>query len=484
MTIKPGLYIGGSWSASESKETFTAFNPSTEVPIAEYAIASFDDVDRAVQAAASAFPAWSATVPAERARHLEALLAAYERRAENLATALSEEMGAPIDMARASQVRSGANHLRAFIGALRDFHFVEVLSSQAPTQSVRHEPVGVAALITPWNWPLNQITLKVGAALAAGCTMVLKPSEISPDSATIFAEIVHEAGLPPGVFNLVQGDGVTTGATLTAHDKVDIISFTGSTRAGSAILGTAAASIKRVSLELGGKSPSLVFADCDVAEAVRWTANFCFNNSGQSCNAATRLLVERKVYDEAVAVAAEVARQMRVAAASKNGAHIGPLSSKQQFTRVQGHIEQAICDGIRLVAGGVGRPDDRSAGWFVRPTVFADVTAAHALFRDEVFGPVLAITPFDDEAEAVALANDTEYGLAAYVHTNDEARMARVSRQIRAGMLQFNGASRGPGTPFGGFKRSGIGREGGLWGIKEFLEVKLVTGIPQTALEV
>ena len=478
MTIKAGLYIDGAWASSQSSATFTAFNPSTEQPIARYAIASAADVDRAVAAAASAFPDWSTTEAAERGRCLESLLEAYERRADDLAVALSEEMGAPIDFSRASQVRSGANHLRAFIAALKEFPFVESVGPHAPDQAVRHEAVGVAALITPWNWPLNQIALKVGAALAAGCPMVLKPSEISPNSATIFAEIVDAAGMPKGVFNLVQGDGATTGATLAAHDKVDVISFTGSTRAGSAISRSAAGSIKRVSLELGGKSPSVVFADSDVAKAVRWTANFCFNNAGQSCNAATRLLVARSVYDEAVAIAAETARATQVAPAGDPGAHIGPLSSKQQFDKVQGHIEQAVGEGARLVAGGPGRPDALPTGWFARPTVFADVGPEHTLFREEVFGPVLAITPFDDEADAVALANDTEYGLSAYIHTADEERMRRVSRQVRAGMVQFNGQGRAPGTPFGGYKRSGNGREGGRWGIEEFLEVKLVTGVP------
>ncbi|WP_321936299.1 aldehyde dehydrogenase family protein [Paraburkholderia sp. J8-2] len=472
------LYINGIWLQTKSTETFWAVNPSTEEPFAEFGVASAGDVDRAVSAATDAFPAWSASDKSTRSEALSRILEAYESRSEDLAIALATEMGAPIDLARNSQVLSGANHLRAFIKALDAFNFVETASEEVSGQNVLHEAVGVAGLITPWNWPLNQITLKVGAALAAGCTMVLKPSEVSPLSGQIFAEIIDAAGLPKGVFNLVHGDGATTGAALVAHPDIDVISFTGSTRAGIAISEAAAPSIKRVSLELGGKSPSLVFADAELEKAVKWTTNFCFNNSGQSCNAATRLLVERSVYDRAVEIAADVAQNIRVDEAARPGDHIGPLSSRTQFNKVQDCITRAINEGVKLVAGGAGRPEGKQRGFFAKPTVFADVTTEHSIFRDEVFGPVLAITPFDSEEQAVELANDTVYGLSAYIHTSDATRGRRVARQVRAGMVQLNGTSRAPGTPFGGYKQSGNGREGGRWGIEEFLEVKLVTGWP------
>ncbi|QTG17236.1 aldehyde dehydrogenase family protein (plasmid) [Agrobacterium tumefaciens] len=476
MTKHPSLYIDGTWLQTNSEETFWTVNPSTEEPFAEFGVASVGDVDRAVAAAKKALPAWSTSDKGTRSAALSRILDAYEVRSEDLAVALANEMGAPIDLARASQARSGANHLRAFIKALDAFHFVEPASDEVSGQEVLLEAVGVAALITPWNWPLNQITLKVGAALAAGCTMVLKPSEVSPLSGQIFAEIVDAADLPKGVFNLVHGNGTVTGAALVAHPDVDVISFTGSTRAGIAISQAAAPAIKRVSLELGGKSPSLVFADADLEKAVKWTTSFCFNNTGQSCNAATRLLVERSVYDKAVEIAADVARNTRVDDAAIAGDHIGPLSSKTQFDKVQGCINQALDEGVKLVAGGAGRPEDKQRGFFAKPTVFVDVTAEHSIFRDEVFGPVLAITPFDNEEQAIELANDTVYGLSAYIHTGDAARGRRVARQVRAGMVQLNGSSRAPGTPFGGYKQSGNGREGGRWGIEEFLEVKLVAG--------
>ncbi|BCH68234.1 MULTISPECIES: aldehyde dehydrogenase family protein [Rhizobium/Agrobacterium group] len=476
MAPRPSIYIDNTWQPATGGDTFWAVNPSTEEAFAEFQIASAEDVDRAVKAAKNALPAWSASEASMRVDALSRLLKAYVARTEDLARALAAEMGAPIDFARTSQIGAGANHLRAFIKALQEFHFAEPALVGSENQEILREAVGVAALITPWNWPLNQITLKVGAALAAGCTVVLKPSEVSPVSGQIFAEIVEAANLPKGVFNLVQGTGAVTGAAMVAHPDVDVVSFTGSTRAGIAISYAAAPSIKRVSLELGGKSPSIVFADADVEKAVRWTANFCFNNTGQSCNASTRMLVERSVYDRAVKLATEVAEGIVVERADLPGTHIGPLSSKVQYDKVLSCIDQAVSEGVNLITGGRGRPEHHKRGYFVSPTVFAGVTPEHSLFRDEVFGPVLAITPFDSEEEAIELANDTVYGLSAYIHTEDAAKGKRVARSVRAGMVQLNGSARAPGTPFGGYKQSGNGREGGRWGIEEFLETKLVAG--------
>ncbi|MBB97835.1 MAG: aldehyde dehydrogenase family protein [Rhodobacteraceae bacterium] len=482
MTFALEHFIGGDRIACTDGE-IAVINPSTEATLGKFAPAGPDLVDRAVAAAVKAFPAWSTTAPQDRHAALLRIADAYEARIEDLAQALSAEMGAPIDFARKSQAGAGLNHLRAFARALENYSFRTPVGPEAPDQAILHEPVGVAALITPWNWPLNQIALKVGAALAAGCTMVLKPSEISPMTAQVFAEIIEAADLPTGVFNMVQGDGAVTGSALVAHPDVAIVSFTGSTRAGVAISQSAAPDVKRVSLELGGKSPSIVFADADVEKAVRWTATFCFNNTGQSCNAATRLLVERSVYDKAMEIAKQTAEAQKVGPASASGDHIGPLSSPAQFEKVQGLIGKAIEEGATVLVGGAGRPDALPEGLFARPTIFADVTPEQTIFREEVFGPVLTMTPFDTEEEAIALANDTEYGLSAYLHSQDPARVQRVGAQLRAGMVQANSHGRAPGTPFGGYRRSGIGREGGRWGIEEFLEVKLVTGWPVSEAE-
>jgi len=335
----------------------------------------------------------------------------------------------------------------------------------------------VAALITPWNWPMNQVVLKVGAALAAGCTMVLKPSEIAPMSSIVFAEIMDEADVPAGVFNMVNGDGAGVGSILSAHPQIDVVSFTGSTRAGILISKAAADTVKTVSLELGGKSPNLVFADSDLDAAVERGTSFCFANTGQSCNAATRMLVERSAYERAVEVAKATAEATQVDMPDKPGSHIGPLVSQAQFDKVQKLIQVGIDEGARLVAGGTGRPEGLNRGWFARPTVFADATPDMTIMREEIFGPVLAIMPFDTEDEAVALANDTPYGLAAYIQTGSADRARRVASRLRAGMIQVNGAHRASGMPFGGYKQSGVGREGGTFGIEEFLEVKTVSGI-------
>src|SRR5690606_25129538 len=338
------------------------------------------------------------------------------------------------------------------------------------------EPIGVCGLITPWNWPMNQIALKVIPALAVGCTVILKPSEIAPMSAMLFAEFVDEAGFPQGVFNLDNGEGAVVGEALSQHPDVDMMSFTGSTRAGTAVSRAAVATVKRVSLELGGKSPNIVFADADLEKTIARSLAHCFENTGQSCNAPTRMLVERSVYDKAVELARKVAEGTKVGDPAEEGDHIGPLSSSIQFEKVQKLIQKGIDEGARLVAGGTGRPDGFNEGDFVKPTVFADVNNDMTTAREEIFGPVLAMIPFDTEEEAIAIANDTPCGLAAYIQTGNPERAKRVARKLRAGMIQINGTSRAPGSPFGGYKQSGNGREGGKWGLEDFMEVKLISG--------
>ncbi|MEZ5383565.1 MAG: aldehyde dehydrogenase family protein [Microthrixaceae bacterium] len=471
------FYVDGGWMEPLGATRLPVHNPSDESVVGEVALGSDDDVHRAVAAANTAVAAWGSTEPEERSALLARLAECYEARMDEMALAISTEMGSPIDMALLAQAGAGQFHLRGFVKTLGEMTFDRPLREDRPGDRIRLEPTGVAALITPWNWPMNQVTLKVGAALAAGCTMVLKPSELAPLSSLLFAELVDEAGFPPGVFNLVNGNGLGVGTALTSHPDVDVVSFTGSTRAGVAVTKAAAPTVKRVSLELGGKSPNLVFADCDVVEAVRRGAAHCFDNTGQSCNAPTRMLVERSVYDQAVDLAAEVAATTRCAPASEPGGHIGPLVSAAQFERVQALIKAGIEEGARLVEGGPGRPDGLTEGWFVRPTVFADVSPDMRIAREEIFGPVLAMAPFDSEEEALALANNTPYGLASYVQTGDAERARRVSAGLRAGMVQVNGAPRAPGSPFGGYKQSGVGREGGVWGVEEFLETKSVSGL-------
>jgi aldehyde dehydrogenase (NAD+) len=475
MIERKSFYIDGAWQKALSGRDHAVINPSTEEPCAVIALGGQADTDAAVAAAKAAFPAWMATPPAERIAHVEKILKVYESRAEDLAQATSMEMGAPIDMARQSQVPSGTWHITNFLNAARSFEFDAPLGDHAPNDRIIHEAVGVVAMITPWNWPQNQITLKVIAGLIAGCTMVLKPSEESPLNALIFAEIIHEAGLPKGVFNLVNGDGPGVGSQLSAHPDVDMISFTGSSRAGKLISKAAADTLKRVSLELGGKGANLIFADAD-DKAVKRGVIHCMNNTGQSCNAPTRMLVERSRYDRAVAEAAEVAAAIKVGPAHEEGRHIGPVVNEAQFNKIQGLIQTGIDEGARLVAGGPGRPDGLNRGFFVRPTVFADVTNEMTIAREEIFGPVLSIIPFDTEEEGLRIANDTPYGLTNYVQTGDPARANRLARALRSGMVEMNGKSRSAGSPFGGMKQSGHGREGGTWGIEDFLEVKAVSG--------
>ncbi|WP_273784265.1 aldehyde dehydrogenase family protein [Brucella intermedia] len=473
---KTDFYIDGAWRAPVEAKSIEVINPANEKPYAVISAGSAKDIDLAVAAARKAFPSWSETSAADRIGYIRRLVEIYEARLEEMAKAISLEMGAPITLARESQAAAGLSHTKAFIAAFENFEFEELLSPKFPNQTIVREPIGVCGLITPWNWPMNQIALKVIPALAVGCTVILKPSEIAPMSAMLFAEFVDEAGFPQGVFNLVNGEGAVVGEALSQHPDVDMMSFTGSTRAGTAVSRAAAATVKRVSLELGGKSPNIVFADADLEKTIARSLAHCFENTGQSCNAPTRMLVERSVYDKAVELARKVAEGTKVGDPAEEGDHIGPLSSSIQFEKVQKLIQKGIDEGARLVAGGTGRPDGFNEGDFVKPTVFADVNNDMTIAREEIFGPVLAMIPFDTEEEAIAIANDTPYGLAAYIQTGSPERAKRVARKLRAGMVQINGTSRAPGSPFGGYKQSGNGREGGKWGLEDFMEVKLISG--------
>ncbi|MGH6806375.1 MAG: aldehyde dehydrogenase family protein, partial [Ensifer adhaerens] len=396
---------------------------------------------------------------------------------DEMVATITMELGAPTTMTREQQADVGVGHLQGFIDALKRLKTRDTLPNG---DMILREPIGVCGLITPWNWPINQIALKVVPALATGSTCVLKPSEFTPLNAMLYAEMIDEAGFPAGVFNLVNGDGLNAGAALSKHRDIDMMSFTGSTRAGIAVSKDAAETVKRVTLELGGKSPNIVFADADFEDRVTGSVFECFNNSGQSCDAPTRMLVERSVYDKVVEIARRVGGEARVGDPTQEGSHIGPLVSDVQFGRVQALIEAGIAEGARLVVGGAGKPEGFETGYFVKPTIFADVNNTMRIAREEVFGPVLAIIPFDTEEEAIAIANDTNYGLAAYVQTGDPKRAERVASRLRAGMVHINGGPHRYGSPFGGYKQSGNGREGGMFGLEDFLEVKTVH-IPDAA---
>ena len=475
MLDKRKFYINGAWISPVAGRDMDVIDPSTEEVCAVISLGGQADTDAAVAAARAALPGFMHTSPAERLALVKKILAVYIARNDEMGAAISLEMGAPIDMAKTSQSGSGTWHIENFIREFNKIEFDAPLGPHAPEDRIIKEAVGVCAMITPWNWPANQIACKVAGALAAGCTMVLKPSEIAPLSSMLFAEILHEAGVPKGVFNLVNGDGPGVGTQLSGHADVDMVSFTGSTRAGIAISKNAAETLKKVHLELGGKGANIIFADAD-EKAVMRGARHCFNNTGQSCNAPTRMLVDRSIYDKAVEIAAETATKTKVASAHEGGGHIGPVVSQMQYDKIQGLIQKGIDEGARLVAGGLGRPDGLNRGYFVRPTVFADVNNAMTIAREEIFGPVLSIIPFDGEEEALRIANDTVYGLTNYVQSQDGARRNRLARRLRSGMVEMNGKSRGAGAPFGGMKASGLGREGGVWGIEDFLEVKAVSG--------
>ena len=470
------FYINGDWVASQGGTMMEVITPATEEVFAEVAMGTAADVDAAVQAAKAAFPSFSKTTKAERLDLLGAIREVYQKRYDEMSMLITEEMGAPISLSDRAQAAVGIGHLDGVVKALESFDFEH---RNAPGDLILHEPIGVCGFITPWNWPINQIALKVIPALAAGCTMVLKPSELTPMNALLYAEILHEAGVPKGVFNLVNGDGPTVGAAISSHPDVAMVSFTGSTRAGVEISKAAAPTVKRVTLELGGKSPNILLDDCDFEEAVKRGVRHCFQNTGQSCNAPTRMLVPQSYYETAMEIAKDVAESTKVDLPTQTGNHIGPLVSQMQYDRVQSLIQAGIEEGARLIAGGPGRPEGFNRGYFVRPTVFGDVRNDMRIAQEEIFGPVLAMIAYEDEADAVRIANDTPYGLAAYIQTgasaDSQARGLAMAREIRAGMVHLNGSDISYGSPFGGYKLSGNGREGGVYGIEDFCEIKAIS---------
>jgi len=465
------FYINGKWVRPENRVTLSVINPATEQSFSEISLGTAADVDAAAEAARAAFPAWSQTSREERLAILDKILAGIKARVEDLAQAISQEMGAPIGFARTAQVGTGIAHFATARHILSTYAFEE---ARGTTQIVK-EPVGVCGMITPWNWPLNQLTCKVAPALATGCTMVLKPSEIAPISAMILAEIIHEAGVPAGVFNLVNGDGPSVGAAISAHPEIDMVSFTGSTRAGREVAKAAAFTIKRVCQELGGKSANIILDSADFAAAVKGGVMGCFGNCGQSCNAPTRMLVPQSRMAEAI----EIARATTAKAVPGNPAdestRLGPVVSQMQYDKIQSLIQAGIDEGATLIAGGTGKPEGLEVGYFVRPTVFANVTNHMTIAREEIFGPVLSIIGYKDDEDAVRIANDTVYGLSGYVSgAPDHARA--IARQIRSGMIHINGAGPDFGAPFGGYKQSGNGREWGIEGFHDFLEIKAIMG--------
>ena len=475
MLDKKDFYINGKWVAPKNLKEIEVINPSTEKSCAVISLGGKDDVNAAVTAAKNAFESWAFTPKNKRVELLEMLYVVYKKRWAEIADAITLEMGAPKDFSSQLQTGTGASHIKSFTRYLKEFNFEKVLGDHAKDQKILYEPKGVCALITPWNWPMNQVCLKVIPALAAGCTMVLKPSELAPLSAMILAEMIDEVKFPAGVFNLVNGDGATTGDVLTSHPDVNMISFTGSTRAGALISKNAAKDFKRISLELGGKGANIIFKDAD-PEAVERGALRCFRNSGQSCNAPTRMLVEKSIYSETVERVKKFANEMKVDVSAKEGDHIGPVISETQFNKIQTLIQKGINEGAKLVAGGLGKPDGLDKGYFVKPTAFADVNNQMEIARTEIFGPVLSIIPFETEEDAISIANDTPYGLTNYIQTQDQQKANRVARKLRSGMVDVNGAGIAVDAPFGGYKHSGIGREAGALGIEEFLEVKTVGG--------
>ncbi len=474
MTEHLEFYIDGRWvpPAGQAK-TLDVVNPATEQTVARISAGAPADVDRAVAAARRAFETFGRSSREERIALLERIAAVYEKRLPEIAEAISQEMGAPMSLARAAQAPAGLAHLKQTLGVLKDYPFSEAKG----TTRILREPVGVCGLITPWNWPMNQIMCKVAPALAAGCTMVLKPSEIAPLSGIMTAQVLHEAGVPAGVFNLVNGEGPVVGAAMAAHPGIDMMSFTGSTRAGTQVAKAAADTVKRVAQELGGKSANILLDDADFPRMVKHGVRACFNNSGQSCNAPTRMLVPRARLDEAVAIAKETADATVVGDPQGEKTNLGPVASKTQFDKVQKLIEKGIAEGADLVAGGPGRPQGLDRGYYIRPTVFGNVRNEMTIAREEIFGPVLCILPYDTEDDAVRIANDTPYGLSGYVSSGDPERAFRVASRLRTGNVHLNGATVDYSAPFGGYKQSGNGREWGEFGFEEFLEVKAVMGV-------
>ena len=466
------FYINGEWVGPAGRETIDVINPATEEAFATISMGAAEDVDAAAKAARAAFPAWSQSSVEERKTVLQKIMAGIQARAGDLAAAITSEMGAPVGLANAAQVPSGLGHFAAVLPVLENYKFQETRGSTL----IVKEAAGVCGFITPWNWPLNQIACKVAPALAAGCTIVLKPSEVAPINAYILAEIIDECGLPPGVFNLVNGDGPNVGAAISAHPEVDVVSFTGSTRAGREVARAAADGIKRVTQELGGKSANIILDDtADFGKAVFSGVLNCFGNSGQSCNAPTRMLVPKARMGEAIESAKAAAAKAVVGDPNSEGTSLGPVVSELQFNKINALIEAGIKEGAELIAGGPGRPDGLDKGYFIKPTVFANVTNDMTIAREEVFGPVLTIIGYEDDADAIAIANDTEYGLSGYI-SGEPAHAQQIALQIRTGMVHINGAPLDISAPFGGYKKSGNGREWGLEGFEEYLETKAMMG--------
>ena len=471
------FYIAGKWVNPLVPHDWEIINPSNEETIATISLGTAEDVDKAVRAASAAFGSYSESTVEERRELLQRIIEVYKARAEEMADAISQEMGAPLSFARAAQAPAGLAHLLEVVNVLGSFKFEDLKGSTL----MRKEPIGVCGLITPWNWPMNQIAAKVAPALAAGCTVVLKPSELAPLSALLFAEILDQAKVPPGVFNLVNGDGPTVGAAISSHPDVAMVSFTGSTRAGIAVATAAAPSVKRVTQELGGKSAYIILEDADVEAAVTQCVQACFRNTGQSCNAPTRALIPRSRMTQAIAAAKRAAEATKVGQPTAEDTHIGPLASKAQFERVQRMIARGVEEGATLITGGPGRPEGFSKGYFVKQTVFGDVRNDMAIAREEIFGPVLCMIPFEDENDAVRIANDTIYGLAGFVTSGDLERAQRVAKRMRTGNVHINNARVDFGACFGGYKQSGNGREWGEAGLEEFLELKAIFGyVPRT----
>lgn len=463
--------INGAWQLPGERERLAIINPATESAFAQVSLGNAEDVDAAVSAAREAFPSWSQTPVEERAAVLERIIAGLQARAEELAQAISREMGAPIQFARTAQVGAGLAHFVTALKLLRGFAFEE---SRGNTRIV-HEPIGVCGFITPWNWPLNQITCKVAPALAAGCTMVLKPSELAPVSACLLSEILQDAGLPAGVYNLVNGDGPTVGAAIAAHADIDLVSFTGSTRAGREVAKAAAETIKKVTLELGGKSANIILEDADFTRAVTVGVLSCFSNSGQSCNAPTRMLVPQARLEEAIAIATAAAAKSVPGDPASDTTRLGPVVSQAQYERIQALIHKGIEEGAQIIVGGPGKPQGCETGYFVRPTIFAHANNRMTIAREEIFGPVLTLLTYRDEEDAIAQANDSPYGLSGYVWGETEHARA-IARRLRTGMVHINGAGPDFAAPFGGYKQSGNGREWGEEGFREFLETKAIMG--------
>ncbi|ABS61789.1 aldehyde dehydrogenase [Parvibaculum lavamentivorans DS-1] len=470
MKVFDRYFIGGEWVDAPSRARQKLFNPATDTPYGEIALGTAKDVDAAVRVASEAFTSFSETTVAERLALLKRILNIYERRRPEIAGAITVEMGAPRRLSREAQAAAGSDHLRAAIEALEEFQIERPLSGGV----LRREPVGVCGLITPWNWPMNQIAGKVAPAIAAGCTMVLKASELTPMSAVLFAEILEEAGVPKGVFNLLHGEGRTVGAAIATHPLIDMVSFTGSTAAGVQVAINAAPTVKRVTQELGGKSPNILLRDADFDVAVRQAVEACMENSGQSCNAPTRLIVPSDRHDEIAERAEEAAKALRVGDPENEETDLGPVVSRAHLKRVRNYIEVGQQEGAILIAGGAEPIDDLPPGYFVKPTVFAHVTPDMTIAREEIFGPVLSILSYDDEEEAVRIANDTPYGLAAYVSSQDREHAIAIARRLRAGQVHVNMTIPGADMPFGGFRQSGNGREGGIFGIEDFTEIKAI----------